>query len=242
MCLLFSLKRNYIFEMFSFFSNIKDNRLFQFSVVTIIILNAILIGATTYKLDPLFLETIHFLDYVITIFFVIEILIRFIGEPIKSNFFKSGWNIFDTIIVTISLIPIPNNSSFLVLRLLRVFRVLRLISVIPELKQIIEAILQSIKRVFFVSLLLFIILYIYATMGAILFSEDEPSRWGDLGISLITLFQVLTLSSWETVMLPLQEIYWWTWIYFFSFIIICTITILNLVIAILVDVVIQKKL
>ena len=228
--------------MISFFSNIKDNRLFQFSVVTIIILNAILIGATTYKLDPLFLQVIHFLDYVITIFFVIEILIRFIGEPIKSNFFKDGWNIFDTIIVTISLIPIPNNSSFLVLRLLRVFRVLRLISVIPELKQIIEAILQSIKRVFFVSLLLFIILYIYATIGAILFSEDEPSRWGDLGISLITLFQVLTLSSWETVMLPLQEIYWWSWIYFFSFIIICAITILNLVIAILVDVVIQKKL
>ena len=242
MCLLFFLKRNYIIRMISFFSNIKDNRLFQFSVVTIIILNAILIGATTYKLDPLFLEIIHFLDYVITIFFVIEILIRFIGEPIKSNFFKDGWNIFDTIIVTISLIPIPNNSSFLVLRLLRVFRVLRLISVIPELKQIIEAILKSIKRVFFVSLLLFIILYIYATMGAILFSEDEPSRWGDLGISLITLFQVLTLSSWETVMLPLQEIYWWSWIYFFSFIIICAITILNLVIAILVDVVIQKKL
>lgn len=242
MCLLFFLKRNYIIRMISFFSNIRDNRLFQFSVVTIIILNAILIGATTYKLDPLFLEIIHFLDYVITIFFVIEILIRFIGEPIKSNFFKSGWNIFDTIIVTISLIPIPNNSSFLVLRLLRVFRVLRLISVIPELKQIIEAILQSIKRVFFVSLLLFIILYIYATMGAILFSEDEPSRWGDLGISLITLFQVLTLSSWETVMLPLQEIYWWSWIYFFSFIIICAITILNLVIAIFVDVVIQKKL
>lgn len=242
MCLLIFLKRNYKIRMISFFSNIRDNRLFQFSVVTIIILNAILIGATTYKLDPLFLEVIHFLDYVITIFFVIEILIRFIGEPIKSNFFKNGWNIFDTIIVTISLIPIPNSSSFLVLRLLRVFRVLRLISVIPELKQIIEAILQSIKRVFFVSLLLFIILYIYATMGAILFSEDEPSRWGDLGISLITLFQVLTLSSWETVMLPLQEIYWWSWIYFFSFIIICAITILNLVIAILVDVVIQKKL
>ena len=242
MCLLIFLKRNYKIRMISFFSNIRDNRLFQFSVVTIIILNAILIGATTYKLDPLFLQVIHFLDYVITIFFVIEILIRFIGEPIKSNFFKNGWNIFDTIIVTISLIPIPNNSSFLVLRLLRVFRVLRLISVIPELKQIIEAILQSIKRVFFVSLLLFIILYIYATMGAILFSEDEPSRWGDLGISLITLFQVLTLSSWETVMLPLQEIYWWSWIYFFSFIIICAITILNLVIAILVDVVIQKKL
>ena len=228
--------------MTPYFSKIKDNRIFQFCVVNIIILNAVLIGATTYNLDPLFLKIINYLDYGITVFFVVEILIRFIGEQKKSDFFKSGWNIFDTIIVAISLVPIPNNSSFLVLRLLRVFRVLRLISVIPELKQIIEAILQSIKRVFFVSLLLFIILYIYATMGAILFSEDDSSRWGDLGISLITLFQVLTLSSWETVMLPLQEIYWWSWVYFFSFIIICAITILNLVIAILVDVVIQKKL
>jgi len=220
-----------------FFTRLKDNRLFQLSVVTIIILNAILIGATTYELDPLFLNIIYILDYSITIFFVVEILIRFIGEREKKNFLKDGWNVFDTIIVAISLIPIPNNSSFLVLRLLRIFRVLRLISVIPELKKIIEAILASIKRVFYVSLLLFIILYIYATMGSILFSEDDPTRWNDLGISLITLFQVLTLSSWENVMLPMQSIYWWAWIYFFSFIAICSITILNLVIAILVDVV-----
>ena len=46
------------------------------------------------------------------------------------------WNIFDSLIVLISLVPIPNNSSFLVLRLLRIFRVLRLISVIPELKKL----------------------------------------------------------------------------------------------------------
>lgn len=227
--------------MTSYFSTLKDNRIFQFTVVAIIILNAILIGATTYDLDPLFLDTIHLLDYAITVFFVIEILIRFIGEKNKSHFFKSGWNIFDTIIVAISLIPIPNNSSYLVLRLLRIFRVLRLISVIPELKKIIEAILESIRRVLFVSLLLFIILYIYATMGSILFAENDPARWGDLGISLITLFQVLTLSSWETVMLPMQAIYWWAWVYFFSFIVICGITILNLVIAILVDVVINQK-
>ena len=181
------------------------------------------------------------MDYSITIFFVVEITIRFIGEPKKSKFFKNGWNIFDTIIVCISLIPIPNNSSFLLLRLLRVFRVLRIISVIPELKMIIEALLQSIKRVFYVSLLLFIILYIYATMGSILFSEDIPARWGNVGTAMITLFQVLTLSSWEQVMLPLQDIYWWAWIYIFSFIIICGITMLNLLIAVLVDVVINQK-
>ena len=225
----------------NYFAKLKDNRFFQIIVVSIIILNAILIGATTYKLDPIFLDIIHILDYGISIFFVIELCIRYVGEPKKKDFFKNGWNVFDTIIVAVSLIPIPNSSSFLVLRLLRIFRVLRLISVIPELKKIIEAILASITRVFFVSLLLFIILYIYATMGSILFHADDPSRWKDLGIALITLFQVLTLSSWETVMLPMQQIYWWAWIYFFSFIVICGITMLNLIIAILVDVVINQK-
>ena len=223
------------------FYQLKESKFFQFLVIAIIIFNAFTIGVNTYELSDVTNQIINLLDYSITIFFVVEITIRFIGEPKKSEFFKNGWNIFDTIIVCISLIPIPNNSSFLLLRLLRVFRVLRIISVIPELKMIIEALLQSVKRVFYVSLLLFIILYIYATIGSILFSEDMPSRWGNVGTAMITLFQVLTLSSWEQVMLPLQDLYWWAWIYIFSFIIICGITMLNLLIAVLVDVVINQK-
>ena len=223
------------------FYQLKESKFFQFLVIAIIIFNAFTIGVNTYELSDVTNQIINLLDYSITIFFVIEITIRFIGEPKKSEFFKNGWNIFDTIIVCISLIPIPNNSSFLLLRLLRVFRVLRIISVIPELKMIIEALLQSVKRVFYVSLLLFIILYIYATIGSILFSEDFPLRWGNVGTAMITLFQVLTLSSWEQVMLPLQDLYWWAWIYIFSFIIICGITMLNLLIAVLVDVVINQK-
>ena len=145
--------------------NLKETKIFQFIVISIIILNAITIGVNTYDLGEFTRQGINYLDYSITIFFIIEILIRFIGEPKKLNFFKSGWNVFDTLIVLISLIPIPNNSSFLLLRLLRVFRVLRIISVVPELKKIIEALLSSVKRVFYVGLLLFIILYIYATIG-----------------------------------------------------------------------------
>jgi len=227
--------------MNKFLFKLKEGRIFQFVVILIIVLNAITIGVTTYDVSEFTKQVINYLDYSITVFFVIEIIIRFVGEPKKLDFFKSGWNIFDTLIVLISLIPIPNNSSFLLLRLLRVFRVLRLISVIPELKKIIEALLTSVKRVFYVGVLLFIILYIYATIGSILFSIDIPERWSDVGIAMITLFQVLTLSSWEQVLLPLQEIYWWAWIYFFSFIIICGITMLNLLIAILVDVVINQK-
>ena len=97
--------------------NLKESGIFQFIVISIIILNAITIGVNTYDLSKITTQAINYLDYSITVFFVIEILIRFIGEPKKLNFFKSGWNIFDTLIVLISLIPIPNNSSFLLLRL-----------------------------------------------------------------------------------------------------------------------------
>ena len=91
------------------FFNLKESRVFQYLIISIIIFNAFIIGIDTYELSNFTRKIIYILDYLITIFFVIEILIRFIGEPKKLNFFKSGWNIFDSAIVLISLIPLPNN-------------------------------------------------------------------------------------------------------------------------------------
>jgi len=223
------------------FFKIKEHKLFQAVVITAIVLSALVIGASTFEVAHSYTTIFEVIDLLITVFFVVEISIRYIGEPQKRLFFKSGWNIFDTIIVLVSIIPLGPDSSVLLLRLLRIFRVLRLISAVPELKELIEALFLSIKRVFYVALLLFIILYIYASFGAILFAEEDPVRWKDLGISMITLVQVLTLSSWEQVMLPLQKTFWWSWVYFYSFVAIGSITILNLIVAVLVDVVTSQK-
>jgi voltage-gated sodium channel len=73
------------------------------------------------------------------------------------------------------------------------------------------------------------------------FSDIDPERWRDLGMALITLVQVLTLSSWEQVMLPIQEEIAWSWVYFFSFIALGAITVLNLIIAVLVNVMTEMK-
>ena len=213
---------------------IKENSLFKGLVICIIILSALLLGTATYDLSPQVVSAIIFLDYFITIFFCVEILIRFAAEKNKKEFFQDGWNVFDTIIVTVSLIPA--GESALLLRLIRIFRVLRLISFIPELKLLIEALIQSLSKLAYVCLLLFIILYIYAVFGSMAFGEADPEIWSDLGMALITLVQVLTLSSWEQVMLPLQEQISWSWIYFYSFIALGSITVLNLIIAVLVNV------
>ena len=218
---------------------IKENSFFKGSVITIIILSALLLGTSTYDLNNNAQKILIFLDYFITIFFCLEISIRFAAEKNKKEFFKEGWNVFDTLIVIFSLLPA--GESVLLLRLLRIFRVLRLISFIPELRELIEALVRSLSKLAYVCLLLFIILYIYAVFGSMAFSEIDPGRWSDLGRALITLVQVLTLSSWEQVMLPLQNQIAWAWIYFFSFIALGSITVLNLIIAVLVNVMSEVK-
>ena len=227
--------------MVSTFYKIRENSFFQAFVIGVIIFSALLVGSTTYDVDPQFSIILSYLDYAVTIFFVVELSIRFLGEEKKSEFLKDGWNLFDTIIVTVSLIPMGAGNSALLLRLLRIFRVLRLISFIPELRILIESLLKSLPRIGYVCLLLFIIIYIYAAFGSILFAEADPSRWKDIGTAVITLVQVMTLSSWEQVMLPMQERFWWAWVYFYTFIALGAITLLNLIIAVLVDVMSQAK-
>ena len=61
--------------MNKFLYNLKESRIFQFVVISIIILNAITIGVNTYDLSELTKLAINYLDYSITIFFVIEIII-----------------------------------------------------------------------------------------------------------------------------------------------------------------------
>ena len=77
--------------------------------------------------------------------------------------------------------------------------------------------------------------------GVILFESIEGGRFESLGEAIITLVQIMTLSSWETVMLPVMEVYPSSWIYFISFVIFSSIIVLNLFVAILVDVVSERR-
>ena len=220
---------------------IKEHKLFQISVTIVIVFSSLVIGVSTYDFRPQFVRVLVMSDYFITIFFVVEILIRFFSEKNKTDFFKDGWNIFDSIIVASSLIPTGAGSSVMVLRLLRLARLLRVIAFVPELKLVIEALIESIKKSVFVLMLIFILLYIYAVAGVILFESIEGGRFEDLGEAIIALIQIMTLSSWENIMLPIMDVYPMAWIFFISFVVLSSIIVLNLFIAILVDVVAQQR-
>ncbi|MBD3609752.1 MAG: ion transporter, partial [Gammaproteobacteria bacterium] len=133
-------------ELRQLFIDIRSNKIFETFVISIIVLSALLIGAKTYQIDPIISHGLEILDSAITFIFLAEILIRMAAEKRLRNFFKDGWNVFDFLIVTISLVPIDEAEMALLARLLRIFRILRLVSIIPELRVLMNALAKSIPR------------------------------------------------------------------------------------------------
>ncbi|MCM2678275.1 ion transporter [Echinimonas agarilytica] len=219
------------------FDQLRSNKVFELLVIGVIIVSALIIGVKTFEVPDWFNSALNILDWAITLFFLTEITIRFIGEPRKRDFFKNGWNLFDTLVVTLSLIPIGHQDMALIARLVRVFRVLRMVSIIPELRTLINSLLKALPQLGYVLLMMFVIFYIYAAVGTTLFGAINPTLWGDIAISLLTLFRVMTFEDWTDVMYETMAVHGWSWMYYLSFICLTAFAFLNMVIGIVVNVI-----
>lgn len=218
------------------FSHLRSNKIFETFVIFIIIFSALVIGAKTYDISPQTLWLVHLLDWLITLIFLTEIIIRFLGEENKRQFFKHGWNVFDTLIVVISLIPVEDSELAIIGRLIRIFRVLRMVSIIPELKMLLNSLLIALPQLGYIVALMFIIFYIYAAIGSTFFASINPQLWGDIAISMLTLFRVMTFEDWTDVMYETMTVYSLSWIYYLSFIFFTAFAFLNMVIGVVVNV------
>jgi len=214
---------------------IDNSKVFQGIVIAVILLSALLIGAKTHNLSSNVVSILLLLDVAVTVFFAIEISIRYLACPKKKHFFKSGWNIFDTIIVIGSLVP-SGGSGVLLARLLRVFRVLRLVSMVPELRLLINALLKAIPRMGYIALLMFVIFYIYAAIGSMYFHPINEVLWGDVSISMLTLFRVATFEDWTDVMYETMAVHPLSWIYYLTFIFLTAFIFLNMMVGTILEV------
>lgn len=217
-------------------NTLKNNKIFELIVVSVIIISALEIGAKTFQLPDSAISITNALDIFITVFFLFELTVRFIADDDKKNFLKKGWNIFDTLVVAISLIPIDNTEMALLARLVRIFRVLRMISVVPELRILINSLIKALPQLGYVVLLMFIIFYIYAAVGSFLFHEINPKLWGDIAISMLTLFRIMTFEDWTDIQYETMEVYPMSWIFYLTFIFFTAFAFLNMVIGIVVNV------
>ncbi len=225
----------------SLMKTVESSRWFQGLIISIIIIAALTVGAKTYALPSTVEWVLNYLDVAITIFFLIEITLRFIASTDRCHFFRDPWNLFDAVIIAVSMLPVSESDMVLVARLLRVFRVLRLISIIPDLRFLINALIVAIPKMGYIALLMFIIFYIFGAFGAIFFDHVNEVLWGDIATSMLTLFRVATFEDWTDVMYETMAVYPLSWIFYIIFIFLTAFVFLNMMVGVVLDVMMQEK-
>lgn len=202
-------------------------------VMAVIVFNAIILGMET---SPDLMAhaggLIIALDVACLGFFVVEIILKVVARG--GRFFKSGWNLFDLVIVVVALVP--GSQTMSVLRALRILRVLRVISVAPRLRRVVEGFVTALPGMASVFVLMAIIFYIGAVIATKLFAQSFPEWFGSLPMSGYTLFQIMTLESWSMgIVRPVMEIYPYAWAFFVPFIMITTFAVVNLLVGLIVN-------
>ena len=203
------------------------------TILGVILFNAVTLGlATSSTVMGAIGPVLDMLDGIVIGIFVVELSIKF--YVYRARFFTSGWNIFDLVVVGISLLPATGNLS--VLRALRIIRAMRLLSVLPQMREVVQALINALPGMASVLTVLSLIYYIFAVMATRLFARDFPQWFGTLSESFYSLFQIMTLESWSMgIVRPVMEVHPLAWMLFVPFIMMTAFAILNLFIGLMVN-------
>lgn len=209
------------------------SREWEFFIIGIIIVNAIVLGMMTS--DTLMAAAgpvLEFLDTAILAIFVVEIVVRIV--VFRLRFFTDPWSLFDLFVVAIALFPASHEFS--VLRALRILRVLRLISVVPTLRRVVGGLIAALPGMASIVVLMALIFYVFSVMATALYGDAFPEWFGSIGLSAYSLFQIMTLESWSMgIVRPVMEVFPNAWVFFVPFIMITAFAVLNLFIGIIVS-------
>lgn len=219
--------------MSSHLQNYLESPIVRKGIIAVIVFNSILLGLeTSAEAMHRFGHIIQALDNVCLTVFVLEITAKLIAYRVR--FFLSWWNLFDALVVSISLVP--NVDSLTVLRAVRIFRVLRVVSAATRLRRVVEGFVTALPGMASVFLLMAIIFYIGSVIATKLFGPTFPDWFGSLGLSAYSLFQIMTLESWSMgIVRPVMEVYPKAWLFFVPFIIITTFAVVNLLVGLIVN-------
>ena len=203
------------------------------AIMALIIFKAITLGiGTSDWAQANFGTLLNIIDKTVLTIFVIELLLKLYAYGL--SFFRNSWNIFDLFVVSGGLLPATAGLS--ALRGLRVIRALRLLSVIPQMRAVVQALLDALPGMGAVIIMISIVFYVFGVMATIMYGDAFDEWFGTLGRSLYSLFQIMTLESWSMgIVRPVMIEYPMAWAFFVPFIVITAFSVLNLFIGLLVN-------
>jgi voltage-gated sodium channel len=207
---------------------------FELCSAGIIFLNAVALALLTIPgIDAQTRQSLESFDQAALWIFVFELVVRLISYGSKPwNFFKTGWNVFDFVIIGLS--PFLANQT-LILRLLRIFRLIRIFRFLPEVRVLTRSITRSLPPLMSMSVLIFLALFIYGMAGVYLFGEQMPEQWGDITAALTSLFILLTLEEFASYLVDGLAVSPWALPYYISYVFVIVFTILNVLIGVVLN-------
>ena len=215
---------------------IVDSRWFDPLMLAVIFVNAITLGLETYEsIDRSIGDELNLANEVILGLFVVELLIRIGAHGSRpQEFFRSGWNVFDFIVIGASFVPGVRENATL-LRLVRLLRIVRAVRLLPDLRVLTVAVGRSIPGVASLAVITLLLVYVYGMVGWLIFHEHDPANFGNVGQSMVTMFVLLTLENLPTYIEEGQRLSDWTLVFFVSYVLVASFLIFNLFIGIVIN-------
>ncbi|XP_049318980.1 sodium channel, voltage gated, type VIII, alpha subunit a isoform X1 [Astyanax mexicanus] len=190
------------------------------AITICIVLNTLFMAMEHYPMTPQFEHVLSVGNLVFTGIFTAEMFAKLVAMD-PYYYFQEGWNIFDGFIVSLSLMELglANVEGLSVLRSFRLLRVFKLAKSWPTLNMLIKIIGNSVGALGNLTLVLAIIVFIFAVVGMQLFGKSykdcvckiaqdcELPRWhmNDFFHSFLIVFRVLC-GEWIETMWDCMEV------------------------------------
>ena len=196
---------------------------FKRFIAATIVLNTLSMAIEHHNQPDSMTQVLEILNYVFTCILTLELILKLYCYTLRE-FSRRKFNIFDAVIVVLSLADIIQNLLSGKKTGISVLRALRLARIFKQFKGLwltTKTILRSLQGVSVLTLLLVLVIFIYGLLGMQLFGGkfcdlEDPreyilsssdscvnlprSNFDHLGIATLTVFQVITGEDWNTVM------------------------------------------
>ena len=230
-------------RFYNFCTKVNNSLVFQLFSLAVIIFVSFVIGMSLSTYETFSNEQIFQIKIICSLYFVFEIAVRFFGhsvwdsKSIVGDKFSYVGIYIDAFIIFISFLPYSFVSNLIVLRLFRILSQPQITKFVPKIAiSNFSIIIDTGIKILYVDAIIIVLTYVYSVIGVALYSETHPAEWGNIGNAVLSLIAILLNDEAITFFLfPLLEEHPQSWIFVLSFLFIGNLTILNLIIAILID-------
>ncbi|KAI5107236.1 sodium channel protein type 2 subunit alpha, partial [Silurus meridionalis] len=197
--------------------DVVTNQAFDIFIMVLICLNMVTMMVEAEDQSQEIRSHLKKINMVFVVIFTMECVLKMIA--LRQYFFTGGWNIFDFVVVILSIVGtfvsevikyLFSPTLIRVVRLARIGRILRLIKSAKGIRTLLFALMMSLPALFNIGLLLFLVMFIYAIVAMSQFAYvkkeagiDDMFNFETFPNSMLCLFQITTSAGWDGLLAPI---------------------------------------